>query len=151
VLATTGELTEDQREAIATWNSSAAKVTRDSAAADSNQRLAAAASGGVKTLKLFRGGFMMWAEESVQFGYSGDGRTVTWSSAWQNAGAVFPNNVTRLGTRKFLSTSTQHSWRGGYRVGAGVPTPWGNANVYTATSYAESRIKNIGSLQWWLN
>lgn len=48
-------------------------------------------------------------------------------------------------------TSTQHDWRGGFRVGAGIPTPWGSANVYSATSYAQSRIKNTGSVQWWLN
>lgn len=93
----------------------------------------------------------MWAEECIQFGYSGDGRTVSWSSGWQNSGWIFPNNVTELGQTRFYKTSTQHDWRGGFRVGAGVPTPWGSANVYSATSYAQSRIKNTGSVQWWLN
>lgn len=113
--------------------------------------MATVSRGGIRTLKLYRGSWLMWAEEDVQYSWSADGRTVNWSSAWQNSGAIFPNNVTQLGTRRTLKRTTEHRWRGGYMVGAGVPTPWGNANVYNQTSYAESVIKNIGSIQRWLN
>jgi hypothetical protein len=156
------DLTAQQREAIAAWSASGSNVSRDAAARSSSRPAAAggaaatagaraASSGGVSTIRLYRGSWLMWAEESVQYNWSGDGRTVNWSSAWQSSGAIFPNNVTKLGTRKYFSSSTEHRWRGGYTVGAGVPTPWGNANVYNATSYAESIIKNIGSIQRWLN
>lgn len=66
----------------------------------------------------------------------GDGRN------WDNEGFGVEVGRRHVGCR---------DWRGGFRVGAGVPTPWGSANIYSATSYAQSRVKNIGSMQWWLN
>jgi hypothetical protein len=149
------DLTAEQRQAIATWETSGSKVVRDApiraVSLGGTDAATTAAAGGVKTLKLYRGSWMMWGEENVQFGYSGDGRTVNWSSGWQNSGWIFPNNVTEGGTVRYTTSSTLHRWRGKYTVGAGVPTPWGPANVYSATSYAQSDIRNIGSLQWWLN
>jgi hypothetical protein len=151
--ADTGDLTAQQEQAIAAWENTGANVTRDAPAraplVGAGKVTAAAATAGTRTLKLYRGSWLMWAQESVQFGYASDGRTVTWSSAWQDSGWVFPNSVKEGGTQRFYTSSTLHSWRGKYTVGAGVPTPWGNANVYSASSVARSDVKNIGSLQWW--
>ncbi|MBN9195049.1 MAG: hypothetical protein J0I44_03085 [Microbacterium sp.] len=151
----TGGSTAQQRQAqaVAAWEGTAGNMTRDtrSASKASAATVAAASSGGTHTMRLYRGSWLMWAQESVQYGYSGDGRTVNWSSAWQDSGWVFPNSVKEGGTQRFYKSSTLHSWRGKYTVGAGVPTPWGNANVYSASSNARSDIKNIGSIQWWQN
>lgn len=146
---TQDDLTAQQQQAISAWEAGVTGTTKD--AKVKAVATVTAAAGGVKTMKLYRGSWVLWAEECIQFGYNGDGRTVGWSSGWQNSGWVIPNNVSELGQNRFYTTSTQHDWRGGFRVGAGVPTPWGNANVYSATSYAQSRVKNIGSVQWWLN
>ncbi len=92
----------------------------------------------------------MWAKERVTFGY--DGRRVVWSSGYQSSGAIFPNNVTRNGTERMYSSRSVHKWRGSYTVGAGVPTPWGNANVYSATSTVRSNVYANGAWNmWWLD
>lgn len=91
----------------------------------------------------------MWAEERVDFRY--DGNKVVSSSGYQSSGAIFPNNVTRNGTKRITATTATHSWRGQYTVGAGVPTPWGNANVYNATSTARTDVKRSGAWSaWWI-
>lgn len=103
-----------------------------------------------RTAKNYRGSFLMWAEECVEFSYNG--RRVNWSSGWQTSGAVFPNNVTRHGTTRISSSSALHSWRGKYTVGAGVPTPWGNVNVYNATSTVRTDVRGSGAWSsWWVN
>jgi len=147
------DLTPEQQQAVASWESGVDNTTVDRSLSrvKTEVGIAAASAGGTKTLSLYRGSWVMWARENVQFGYSGNGSTVNWSSGWQESGWVFPNNVTEKGQTRYYKSSTRHEWRGGYAVGAGVPTPWGNANVYSATSTARSTIKNIGSIQWWLN
>lgn len=151
---TIDDLTPEQQQAIATWEGSVSNRTTDAGQPRSKTNstaAVAAASGGTKTLSLYRGSWVMWAQENVQFSYSGNGSTVNWSSGWQDSGWVIPNNVVEKGTTRYYTSSTLHEWRGQYSVGAGVPTPWGNANVYSASSTARSTIKNIGSIQWWLN
>ena len=92
----------------------------------------------------------MWANERVSFSYSG-GRVIH-SNGWQESGAVFPNNVTTHGTSNVLALADQHQWRGTYTVGAGVPTPWGNANVYNMTSTARTNVNGNGSWNaWWVD
>ena len=91
----------------------------------------------------------MWAEDRVDYGY-GNG-VVTWSSGYQSWGAIFPNNVTPLGLKRIVTSSAIHSWRGQYSVGAGVPTPWGNANVYSATSTSRFDITSSNAKAWWVN
>ena len=151
---TVDDLTPQQHQAIASWESSATNKTSDlslrQASANSTAAVAAG-SGGTKTMSLYRGSWLMWAQENIQFSYSGNGSTVNWSAGWQDSGWVIPNNVVEKGTTRYYASSTLHEWRGQYTVGAGVPTPWGNANVYSASSTARSTIKNIGSIQWWLN
>src|SRR5699024_9725172 len=103
----------------------------------------------IRTTSLYRGSFLMWAAERVEFGFNGT--SVTYSSGYQNSGAIFPNNVTRHGPERIGTVGNTHSWRSKYTVGAGVPTPWGNANVYNATSAARTDVDgNGGWSAWWI-
>lgn len=143
------DLTPQQEQAISAWEQGASGVVKDTAPAkpQASSGTTAAAASGTRTLRLYRGSWAMWGQETVQFGFSGT--RVTWSSAWQDSGWVFPNNVTEGGTTRYYTSSATHQWRGRYTVGAGVPTPWGNVNVYSDTSWARSQIKSIGAIQWW--
>lgn len=104
-------------------------------------------SGRSKTVRAYRGSFLMWAEEAVSFNYNGS--RVTWSSGYQKSGAVFPNNVTQNGTSRIYSSGWNHRWRGSYTVGAGVPTPWGNANVYNMTSVITTNVYGNGGYSYY--
>lgn len=106
------------------------------------------ASSGHKRISSYRGSFLMWARENVEFTYANG--HVTWSSGYQESGAVFPNNVENNGTSLAYASSAEHRWRGSYTVGAGVPTPWGKANVYSATSTISTTVRGNGSWtsQW---
>lgn len=139
------DLTPQQVQAIDAWEGTEVNT---SSVAPTEGALAARASSGTNSMKLYRGSWLMWGEERVTFGWASPGK-VTWSDAYQASGAVFPNNVTTKGSKRYYATSARHDWRGTYVVGAGVPTPWGNANVYNATSVAHSRVLNTGSYQWW--
>ncbi|WP_426320427.1 hypothetical protein [Microbacterium sp. E-13] len=143
------DLTAEQKQGIAAWEAPQAPATvgattgpaKGSAApaaktADSSVTLAAT-SWSSRT-SLYRGSWVMWANEHVDFG--SNTTQVTWSSGYQDCGWVFPNNVTKLGTSRIANGGWYHKWRGGYRVGAGVPTPWGNVNVYSMTSYATTQV-----------
>lgn len=136
-----------QRAAIAAWESPIGSSA--SAAIVSKTSTTSASATSRRTTKLYRGSFLMWGEERVEFTFNGT--KVISSSGYQNAGAVFPNNVTRHGTKKVASSSSTHSWRGQYTVGAGVPTPWGSANVYNRTSTARTDVKKNGAWSaWWI-
>lgn len=101
-------------------------------------------------VSLYRGSWLAWADERVYWRYTG--YTILSSSGYQSTGAIFPNNVTALGTSRISTTSSKHSWRGRYMVGAGVPTPWGNANVYNWTSTARIDVQKSGAYNgWWIN
>lgn len=131
------DLTPEQKQAIAIWESPQQTAKSAPAAAPASAQTAARASYTNRT-SLYRGSWLMWANERVDFGSTSS--TVSWSSGFQEAGAVFPNNVTRNGTSRIFNNSSKHTWRGSYTVGAGVPTPWGNANVYNATSTATTNV-----------
>ncbi|WP_307295028.1 hypothetical protein [Microbacterium natoriense] len=147
---TLDDLSAEQQQAIAAWESGGTNMSTASGDANVTSRTAVAsvaATSGTNSMKLYRGSWLMWAEENVSFGYGGG--SVTWSDAFQQSGWVIPNTVKQNGTKRIYTTSARHDWRGSYTVGAGVPTPWGNANVYSATSNAFSRVLNVGSYQKW--
>jgi hypothetical protein len=143
------DLSAEQQQAIAAWEGGAEGVTRDSPRpkATISQKGLVATSSGTRTLRLYRGSWAMWGQESAQFGFS-DNR-ITWSDAWQDSGWVFPCNVTEGGTYRYYTSSSTHQWRGKYTVGSGVPTPWGAVNVYSDTSWARSQLRSVGAVQWW--
>ena len=136
-----------QRAAIAAWESPVGASA--GAVVTSTMSSTSASVTSRRTTKLHRGSFLMWGEERIEFTFNGS-RVIS-SSGYQNAGAVFPNNVTRHGTKRVASSSSTHSWRGQYTLGAGVPTPWGSANVYNATSTARTDVKKNGAWSaWWI-
>jgi len=139
------DLTTQQQEAIQAWEAGASNT--GTVSQPSVSKFAAAASG-TSSMKLYRGSWVMWAEERVNFAWASGGK-VTWSEAYQASGQVAPNWVKRNGTKKIYTSSTRHDWRGGYSVGASVPTPWGGVNVYSASSSAFSRVLAIGAWQKW--
>ena len=96
-----------------------------------------------KTTDLYRGSPLMWSKERVEFRY--DGTKVLNSSGWQEGGAIFPNTMTKNGTVRTLETDSEHQWRGTYTAGAGVPTPWGNANAYSMDATAKTNVRHDGS------
>ena len=96
-----------------------------------------------RTTDLYRGSFLMWSRERVDFGFNS--QDVTWSDGYQQGGAIFPHTMEMKGTERILEERTQHIWRGSYVAGAGVPTPWGNANAYTVTATAETEVHGSGA------
>ncbi|WP_208636576.1 hypothetical protein [Microbacterium phyllosphaerae] len=141
------DLTTQQQEAIEAWEAGASNTSTVPKPLVSKSATTAAASG-TSSMRLYRGSWVMWAEERVNFAWASGGR-VTWSEAYQASGQVVPNWVKRNGTKKIYSSSTRHDWRGGYSVGASVPTPWGGVNVYSASSSAFSRVLSVGAWQKW--
>lgn len=139
-----GDLTPEQKQAIAIWESPQRTATSIGPAGSTM----AVRTTSTSRTSLYRGSWVMWANERVDF--SSTSSSVSWSSGFQESGAVFPNNVTRNGTSRISSSSSKHTWRGSYTVGAGVPTPWGNANVYNATSTATTNVYrgNSWSASW---
>lgn len=142
------DLTTQQREAIATWEAGASNTSIFPSSA-STKSAGVRASSGTSSMKLYRGSWVMWAEERVNFGWGSGGTTVTWSEAYQAAGQVAPNWIKRNGTKRVYSSSSRHDWRGGYTVGAAVPTPWGGVNVYSDSAFAFSRVLGTGAWQKW--
>lgn len=143
------DLSAQQQQAVAAWEQGADDVMRDARGQKSSggvQALAATATG-TRTLRLYRGSWAMWGQESAQFGFKGN--SITWSDVWQDSGWVFPCNVKEGGTYRYYKTSATHQWRGKYTVGSGLPTPWGSVNVYSDTSWARSQLRSVGAIQWW--
>ncbi|QHC57585.1 hypothetical protein [Rathayibacter sp. VKM Ac-2760] len=136
------DLTAAQKEAIAIWEAPQ-KMTGSSLTSVSELRTSRTDDAPTTRTSLYRGSFLMWANERVDFGSTDS--SVSWSSGFQESGAVFPNNVTQNGTSRILSTRGKHTWRGSYTVGAGVPTPWGNANVYDASATATTEVRAGGA------
>ncbi|GMA40106.1 hypothetical protein [Mobilicoccus caccae] len=102
---------------------------------------------GSRRATYYRGSFLMWARDSVDFGYNG--RSVTWTSAYQQAGSVFPNIARNLGIRKYYDTSFNDKFRAANRIGAGVVTPWGDVTVYTSDYIHRLSVSGNGAWSAW--
>jgi hypothetical protein len=139
---TPDDLTAQQKEAIAIWEApqetSGSSPHRTAPSAPAPGAMSDEETWKTRT-SLYRGSILMWANERVDF--SSTSSSVLWSSGFQESGAVFPNNVTQNGTSRIMNSRAKHIWRGGYTVGAGVPTPWGNANVYNASATATTEVR----------
>ena len=116
--------------AFATQTSIGAASPAGPAAGVSSQLVKPAALVG-KRQTFTRGSTLAWSSDTFEWYWNGG--TMSSSSAWQNAGYVFPNTVTLRGVKRSLATSTTHLWHGTASIGAGVVTPWGAVDVYTTT------------------
>lgn len=88
-------------------------------------------SGGGNTVQLYRGSGLAWSRDNVYFSY--DGSKVTYSTGWQETGWVFPNIVRAISIERYNNRTDVHSYRATKTIGAGTPTPWGDAKVYEST------------------
>ncbi|WHS50282.1 hypothetical protein QM007_10265 [Rothia sp. SD9660Na] len=107
-----------------------------------SEKVSSPASGQYTRVSFYRGSYLLWARETVEFRWSNN--RVTWSNGYQQSGAIFPNTITEKGTSRVYTSSWNHTWNGRYTVGAGVPTPWGNANVYHTTSVITTNVYGNG-------
>ncbi|WZH36108.1 MAG: hypothetical protein PIR02_15255 [Microbacterium enclense] len=128
---------QQAQEAVDAWKANKPSSSVDAAPPKVDGSATAAGSWTTRT-SLYRGSWLMWANEHVDF--ASDNSRVLWSSGFQESGAVFPNNVTQNGTSRVSNEGWKHVWRGSYTVGAGAPTPWGNVNVYNASSTATTAV-----------
>lgn len=101
-------------------------------AAASKQRKGdvSAAASASRRATFYRGSFLMWTRDNVDFGYNWS--TVTWTSAYQQAGSVFPNVARNRGISRYYNTATNDRFRAANTIGAGIVTPWGDVTVYTS-------------------
>lgn len=105
-----------------------------------------------KSATLYRGSFLMWAEDRLRFSHSTCSGTVTSSSLSQRAGYVFPNISKAKGTTRYYATSTLHRFEGRYEIGAGVVTPWGDVRVYGADYSTDWQARGSGAYSgYWEN
>lgn len=145
-------LNEDQRAAVAQLETSttvstpattaATRVTTASGLADTAATAATAATRS-KRLTLYRGSFLMWARDTMNWSYNGT--KVTSSSLSQEAGYVFPNVSKKKGVKRYEATSKTHKWRGNYTIGAGIVTPWGDVRVYGADYSTDWKVQHNGA------
>jgi hypothetical protein len=118
-LAEAPSLSQAQKQAIDLYTAKKATISP-----------APLAVSGSKRATYYRGSFLMWTRDNVDFGYNGS--SVTWTSAYQQAGSVFPNVARNLGISKYYNTTYNDRFRAGNRIGAGIVTPWGDVTVYTS-------------------
>ncbi|MFV0314709.1 MAG: hypothetical protein ACK5I7_06340 [Anaerotignum sp.] len=76
----------------------------------------------------YRGSALMWTKDWVE--WASNGSSITSSTAWQEAGYIFPNIARATGISKHSTTSTSVTYRASKTIGAGVVTPWGDVSVY---------------------
>lgn len=95
----------------------------------------------------YRGSFLMWTRDNVDFSYSYG--KINSSSGYQQAGWIFPNISRNNGITKYSETSKTHKWRAENTIGAGVPTPWGDVTVYNSSYIHRLVVNSDGSWSAW--
>lgn len=95
----------------------------------------------------YRGTFLLWTRDNVDFGYNFS--SVTWSSAFQEAGASFPNTAKNKGITKFYDTVRNDQFRAQNTIGIGVPTPWGSIKLYTKDYTHYLSVNHNGAWSGW--
>lgn len=94
----------------------------------------------------YNGSVLAWYRNNIDFGY--DWSRVTWSSAYQEIGAILPHTMETLGIKKYYDTNWQERYRAQNRHGGGVPSPWGNVNFYSHDFTDAGWINADGSWGW---
>ncbi|MCL1989282.1 MAG: hypothetical protein FWG67_00165 [Defluviitaleaceae bacterium] len=107
-----------------------------------------ARSAGTWRASHYRGSFLMFTEDNVDFTISSAG-SITSTTAWQRAGFVFPNTARNTGISRHATANTSRTYRGRSTVGAGVVTPWGDVNVYSIDIVHFIRVNNNATWSWW--
>ncbi len=137
-------LSADQRAAIDSFVSGG-KVSVGATKQQSASAAALASSS--RRASFYRGSFLMWTRDNVDFGY--DWSTVTWTSAYQQAGSVFPNVARNKGISKYYNTARNDRFRAANTIGAGIVTPWGDVTVYTSDFIHRLSVNYNGAWSAW--
>lgn len=144
-LASVEGLTAEQLEAIESFNDKS-PVTVPGTDTDTSEGLMAMASGS-RRATYYRGSALMWTRDNVDFGY--DWSRVTWTSPFQQAGYIFPNIARNRGITKYQDTTKNDRFRALNTIGAGVVTPWGDVQVYSADFVHRLSVNHDGAWSAW--
>jgi hypothetical protein len=134
-------LSAEQKAAIDAYAKDGA-LTRSTAAKNTAQMAA-----GSRRATYYRGSFLMWTRDNVDFGYNWS--SVTWSSPFQQAGSVFPNVARNRGITKYYNTTRNDRFRAANTIGAGIVTPWGDVTVYTQDYIHRLSVNHNGAWSAW--
>lgn len=93
----------------------------------------------------YRGSFLMWTRDNVDFEYNKKQKKVTYSSGYQKSGWIFPNISRNKGIVCYYRRNYEHKYRATNVIGAGVPTPWGDVKVYNSTFIHRLNVRGNGS------
>jgi hypothetical protein len=137
------DLSAEQRAAIDSFVSGG-RVSVAPAKQSANTTALASSS---RRASYYRGSFLMWTRDNVDFGYNWS--TVTWTSAFQQAGSVFPNVARNKGITKYYDTARNDRFRAANTIGAGIVTPWGDVTVYTSDFIHRLSVNYNGAWSAW--
>ncbi len=136
-------ISADQRAAISSFESGADV----SSLAVKKPTGKVALATGSRRATYYRGSWLMWTRDNVDFGY--DWSRVTWTSPYQQAGSVFPNVARNRGISKYYDTATNDRFRALNTIGAGIVTPWGDVTVYTSDFVHRLSVYYNGAWSAW--
>ncbi len=91
----------------------------------------------------YHGTPLMWSKDYVSYSYIYRSKVVS-STAWQTAGWIFPDNISKDGIYRYSATSSEHDWASAYIMGVGVPTPWGSVNLINSTQVWYDHVTMYG-------
>jgi hypothetical protein len=142
--ATVEGLTAEQVDTLRSVTEDAAAV--EVAAAPKATGKTALATG-QRRATYYRGSFLMWTRDNVDFGY--DWTRVRWTSPYQQAGWVFPNIARNKGISKYYDTTRNDRFRAVNTIGAGTITPWGDVKLYSSTYTHRLSVHYNGAWSAW--
>lgn len=94
-----------------------------------------------------RGTFLLWSKTTITWTYNGT--KITDSECNQDCGNIMPNLIDAQGASKYAYGGTTHyRYTSKYKVGSGIPTPWGDAFVYSFTQNDVGHIYANGAGNW---
>lgn len=93
----------------------------------------------------YRGSFLMWTRDNVDFDYNKKQNKVTYSSGYQQSGWIIPNIARNKGIVRYYRANHEHKYRATNVTGAGVPSPWGDVKVYSSTYIHKLNVRGNGS------
>lgn len=146
-------LTAEQKAAVLSFekggsvNVSAARGGKTKSVSSSSSRYSSSSQSASRRASYYRGSALMWTRDNVDFGY--DWRSVTWTSAYQQAGWIWPNIARNRGITRYLNTTRNDRFRAKNTIGAGVPTPWGDVKVYSSDFTHRLSVNHNGAWSAW--
>lgn len=113
-----------------------------------SQFSAMASSTASRRATYYRGSFLMWTRDSVDFRYNWS--KVVSTSAYQTSGRVIPNIARNKGITKYHDTKKNDRFRAVNEIGAGIETPWGGSiTLYTQQFVHRLSVHHNGAWSAW--